>query len=34
MLISHFKTESDDRGEAFNKLWADYITIMESKKFN
>lgn len=33
MLISHFKTEPDERGDIFNRLWAEYISIMEGKKF-
>ena len=33
MLISHFRTEPENRGDAFNKLWAEYITILENKKF-
>lgn len=33
MLISHFRTEPENRRDAFNKLWAEYITILENKKF-
>ena len=33
MLISHFRTEPEEREDTFNKLWAEYITILESKKF-
>lgn len=34
MVTSHFKTEVNDREEVFNRLFAEYITIMENKKYS
>lgn len=33
MITSHFITEAETRAEVFNRLFAEYITLMENKKY-
>ena len=33
MITSHFRTEAETREDVFNRLLAEYITLMENKKY-
>lgn len=33
MITNHFKNDPEERREVFNRLFAEYITLMENKKF-
>lgn len=33
MITSHFRNESETREDVFNRLFAEYITLMENKKY-
>ncbi len=33
MITSHFRSEEANREDVFNRLFAEYITLMENKKY-